>query len=175
MLEKKPLSEPEKEQLTTIYDQRLRLFVIINVIFVVLALIYSSENIHNIDDYGHPIPWKKNDDHFNLSATQMYFTSLSFLGYIIVGTGLIIFFKRINPFKQDLKCGEKEIVPYLITRKEYFPITNQYFVALDDPDYLHHEIDEDTYNQCTEGGYLFLSRAIHSGYVFEINGRFSLM
>lgn len=54
-------------------------------------------------------------------------------------------------------------------------MTNQYYVAFDDPDYMHHEIDENTFNNVNEGDNMYIYRGVYSKYVFEINGRFTIL
>ena len=110
-----------------------------------------------------------------VSGNQMILINIVLLESMLIIPGIFIFFRRIYPYRKDLKLGMKEKIPYTIIRKEYFPFTNQCYVAFDDPDYMHHEIDADTYNKVEEGDVMYIYRAIKSKYTFEENGRFSLM
>ena len=110
-----------------------------------------------------------------ISPFQMILLNTAYLEVPIIATFFIFLFRKVLPFRKDIRCGVKEKVPYQIIRKEYFPLTNEYYVALDDPDYMHHKLDEATYSQVNEGDNMYLYRAIYSKYVFEINGRYTIM
>jgi hypothetical protein len=161
--EKVPLTDEEKDMLLLIYRKRLRFFLTVNLIL--LGIIVFQIIRFFGPDFG-----------------RRDFTEI--LGMIIVmdgiplavisGTGLYVLFNRILPIKRDVDSGMKDKVPYQVIRKEHFYLTGQFYVALDDPDYLHHEIDEDTYHNLWEGCTIYLYRGTRSKYVFEENGRFTL-
>jgi len=165
-----PLSPDEKDLLHAIFVTRLRVlvsgFLLLESLFFVITLRMSFRR-YKVDQYD---LW---DSQHIRHWTAIVFGGMLCLFFIIYCA--CIFFKRVYPFYKDHKCGEKEIVPYLITRKEYFPITNQYFIGFDDPKYRFHQVDRDFYNKCYEGGTAYLYRAEHSKYVFENNGRFTLL
>jgi len=101
--------------------------------------------------------------------------SLIFLGCVLLATYIRFYIKKVLAYKRDAESGMKERIAYTIVRKEYFPETDQYFVTFDDPDYMHHETNRDTWYNCHEGGYFFIYRAKKSKYVFEESGRFSII
>ena len=136
------------------------------------GLLYNSLNNTDPEQYQYMHTTKKD---LGISPFQMILFSALYIEGPIIASFFIFFFTRVYPFRRDIKSGVKEVVPYTIVRKEFFPLTDQYYVALDDPDYMHHEIDEATYNKVNEGDYMYLNRAIHSKYVFEINGRFTIL
>jgi hypothetical protein len=169
--EKVPLKDEEKDQLRNIYRLRGRFFFSVYAILIPFAFAYS---FRGIDSYAN-IGSVSKDNAVSLSADGMWLVNLSVLGGIVIGSGVLILFKRILPFKKDAASGVKEKIPFTIIRREYFPLTNQFFVALDDPDYLHHEIDEDIYHKCAEGDTIYLYRGVQSKYISEENGRFSII
>ena len=130
---------------------------------------YEYNNAHRVTK------WEGEDQDKSITRLQMRIIAICFLEAIVVGTGIFVFLRRIQPFKADLKLGMKAKVPYVIVRKEYFPLTNQCYVGFDDPSYLHHEIDQDTFGQVNEGDVMYIYRGIKSKYTFEENGKFSLM
>lgn len=109
----------------------------------------------------------------------------AFLLQFLYGDGLLmaillivmtaIYCLRIAPYAVDCKKTCKECVPYVVTMKQYFNTTGQYFIGLNDPDYLHHEVDADFYGKVNEGDTVVLYRAPKSKYVFNARGRFSMM
>jgi len=109
----------------------------------------------------------------------------AFLRQLLYGDGLLIaillvflistYWLRVAPYASDCKRGCKEYVTYTVTMKQYFETTRQYFIGLDDPDYLHHEVDADFYSKVCEGDIVVLYRAPKSQYVFNERGRFTLM
>jgi len=174
-----PLLPEETAILKTIYNKRFTF-----IIAVYIGLIgmgnkfcgpYLLESFSGRMDHEEYVSLHTTDQKLGVSPFQMILIDTIFIEGPIITTFFIFFFGRVFPYRRDIRSGVKERVPYTIVRKEYFPLTNEYYVALDDPDYMHHKIDEATYNQVNEGDNMYLSRAIHSKYVFEINGRFTIM
>jgi hypothetical protein len=93
----------------------------------------------------------------------------------VILVALVTYTKRIATFKKDAKKGEKEPIAYKIIRKQYFGHTDQYFVSFDNPNYMHHEVDEAFYHNCSPGDYAYMYRAPLSKYVFDKGGRFSIL
>jgi len=171
-----PLTDDEKDLLNTIFNTRIRLFVIVYMIMIIIGAISAKSGLdyrYNFSNKYHH--WEEYPEARTISRSQMYFIGLSFLESIIIGSGIIIFSRRIWCYRRDIESGVKELVPFTIVRKEYFQYTQQYFLGLDNPDYMHHEVDEGTYNNCNEGDIVYLRKAIKSKYIFEENGRFTLM
>lgn len=166
-----PLNDEEKNLLRIIFNTRVKVLISGFVLLNVLSLLALTKGIR----INHPrlletsiydMPWHK-------MQAEMIIFLIIFLFMNSYCTS--IFFRNVYPFYKDFKSGEKEIVPYTITRKLDFPITKQYFIGLDDPKYPNHEVDENFYYNCNEGDTAYLYRAEHSKYVFEKNGRFTLL
>ncbi len=160
--EQVPLTTDERDMLLSVYQTRLRFMFLVYIIFFSKVLLLSFTGIMFAD--GPFLPWL---------MTAMIRSS--FIDVILIISALYFLFVRILPFRYDARCGMKEKVSYTVVGKEYFPLTNQYYFALDHTEYLHHEVDEDTYNKCSEGDTIYLYRGIRSKYVFELNGRFSIV
>jgi hypothetical protein len=99
-------------------------------------------------------------------------------------TGLVIFFvlpfyilfrSRIWAYRRDMRAGFKYEVHHQILGKQYFPITGQYFLRLDNVDYLHHEVEPFTYESLEVGGYYPVYFAPYSKYAFNLRAKFTLM
>ena len=146
------LTADDRDLLQTIYTTRLRFLTAAFAAWMLSTTFY-------VVLFSHP----KGSSEILIAVAVVFCLCAS--GYVI----------KIEPFKKDIKNGVKEIVPYTIIRKEYFEYTGQYFVALDDPKYLHHEVDAATYANCSEGDTMAIYRAPRSKFVFEDNGRFTLM
>ncbi|MCW3123459.1 MAG: hypothetical protein JWQ38_2951 [Flavipsychrobacter sp.] len=150
---------------------------IVYILLIVMALYYSTRGIDTRSKYTGEVigKWEENEDSKYVSRTGMWVINLVWLEAIVISTGVYFLVKRILPYKKDANSGIKEKVPYEIIRKEYFPLTDQYYFALDDPNYLHHEVDAVFFSSCNEGDSIFVYRAIRSKFVFEANGRFSIL
>ena len=116
----------------------------------------------------------KDDIKYDSTWAKWLITFVVLSSFLLI-IGIYLYVKRILAFKRDAESGVKERLAYIIIQKEYFPLTNQYYVMFDDPQYLHHETDQETWYNCYEGGYFFIYRAKKSKFVFEENGRFSMM
>jgi hypothetical protein len=161
--EKVPLLPEEKQLLLRIYDSRLRMF---------LGAYSGLTAIAFFLVVGPGYRALRTLDLLPLLGIILMVGAVPFAG--IMATGIYLLRKRILPFKHDAISGVKEKVPFRVVRKE-FDITGQYYVALDDPDYLHHELDEDTYNSCNVGDLVYLYRGARSNYIFEPDSRYTLM
>lgn len=171
-----PLTNDEKDMLLTVYDQRRRLLFVVYIILFAIALALSRTGIDTRGRYSNTINyWEENEDAKYVSRFGMWMINIAFLETIIMSTGIYFWMKRVGPLKKDADMNVKEKVPYEIVKKEYFSITGQYFFDTDDPAYLHHEVDEDTYNKLNEGDCFYIYRGVHSKFVFEDNGRYTIM
>ena len=169
----------ETALLQTIYNKRFTFIISVYIALIVMAgRLVSPGLFTNVVGQQDPVEYQRihtTDKDLGISPFQMVLLATLYIEGPIVITFFVFFFTKVYTFRKDIKSGLKEKVPYVIQRKEYFPLTSQYFVALDDADYMHHEIDVDTYNQVSEGDYIYLYRTIYSKYVFENNGRFTIL
>ncbi len=174
-----PLSHDEKELLTTIARTRIKyasVFYLFMVGLVATKAYDTSNNFfgHSVREQDGTVIWQANEDSKSVSKTLMSWIGFSVLGIPVIGAGFFYYLKKIRPFAMDAKTGMKERVPYLIERKQYFDHTGQYYFALNDPNYMHHEVDEAFYNGLQVGDALYVYRAQLSGYTFNERGSFSL-
>jgi hypothetical protein len=151
------MSEEEIGHLMLVYRVRRRNFFVTFITAILIAYVCSFPN------YEDPV------------TRGMHLAILTFFELPIIITGLLIYLIRIRPYLRDARNGVKDMIPYEIIRFTYFPQTNQYFISFDDPRYMHHEVDEVFYFNCTEGDYAYVSRAPISKYVFDQYGRFTLV
>lgn len=153
-----PMNEDEKTHLWYIYNTRLRFWLIsfLGMFCLAFGLCYSGDTRPQLDIEGKEIKAKKWD---NLTARQMRLVSFCFIGLPIAGVAWVSYRKRLLPYKKDARRAEKELISYQIVRKQYFEHTGQYFVSFDDPNYMHHEVDEAFYFHCSPGDYAYMYRA----------------
>jgi len=85
----------------------------------------------------------------------MYALCFSLLEGMVIILTAVVFLKRIYPFRKDLKHKMKEVVFYKVVQKEIFPGTQQYFIGLNNPRYLFHEVSPEVWRN-TEAGDDFL-------------------
>ena len=164
MKQYQPLEQEELELLKEVYSKRRWSLAYGYMFFLILSL-----SVPLRDCFEHP------DFFFDAARsvpTYLFIAIVVHLLFII--PGCILWYVRINPFRLDIRFGEKEVIPYTILRKEYFPNTGQYYVAIDDPIALHYELDEGQFQQCSEGDTIYVGRAVHSRFIFEQNGRYTL-
>ena len=170
-----PLTDNEKRFLLIVFRKRRHVLLSAYAICMVMAfLLCPRGNDIRTRGAARATHWEEQKDARIISRIGMNVLKFFFMGAILTSSFGYFYVRQVLAVKRDADSGIKERVPYTIVRKEYFPLTNQYFVAIDDPDYLHHEIDADTYAMCTEGDNIYLERTIKSKLVFEENGRFSL-
>jgi hypothetical protein len=174
--EQAPLTADEKDMLLTVYDQRRRLIFVVYTIFFALIFALSGRIDIRARYSNGVVRWEENnEDAKYVSRFWMKMINFAFLETIVMSTGVYFWMKRVRPLKKDADMGVKEGVPYEIVKKEYFAVSGQYFFDIDDPAYLHHEVDEDTYNKLNEGDYFYIFRGVHSKFVFEENGRYTIL
>ncbi len=83
---------------------------------------------------------------------------------------LLLYYYWALPYKEDAEAGVKERVPMVVVRKEYYPVTGQYFITLKGwPKHL--EVTEETYYNSTEGLPIMMERARKTAYLFGANDR----
>lgn len=174
-----PINEDERELLYTIYRTRLRVFC------GGYAFLVGTGVYHFIAPYGRMTEEQLSTriakgesyevfDH-SMTHSDMFWVLLLFFGGLVFISGAIIFFRKVYPFRKDLRDGYKESLIYTIIRKSNFTTTGQYFFSFDDPNFPHYEVDEDMWYEAAEGDEIVIYRAVHSKYVFVHNGRYTLL
>lgn len=167
-----PLTEDEKHHLQTVYGTRLRNLLSAYLVLVALGL-YTS-----LRAFGPKVKYRQYDREIAgivLTQEQSAMLVAAFIPAIIILTGVVFFFKRVYPYRRDLRLGVKEIVSYTIANKRYFEHTGQCFFSLNDPNYMHHEVDADTFHSMNEGDVVQVYRGVYSKHVFHRDGKFSFM
>jgi len=167
------LNENEKDFLLLIYKKRRRFLATVYIGLLVVVIFISPVGT----DYRRLEQQKielKNEVPFGFWF-GLLMKNIVFPGSIITISFIFFYLKAVLPYKRDANSGVKEKIAYTITSKEYFPLTNQYYVTFDDPNYLHHETDQDTWDRSYEGGYFYIYRTIKSKFVFEDNERYTLI
>ncbi len=164
-----PLTDDELDFLRSIYKKRRRFLLLVYVaMFVVAAFVcafaYSMDVLQN-----EMMP--KDNIHY-ASTLELRVINFLFISCILLLSWAYFYFRKALPFKRDADSGVKEQISYTIVKKTYFELTKKYYITFDDPSYLHHETDEDTWYNCYEGGYFYIYRAVRSKFVFEDNGRY---
>jgi hypothetical protein len=173
-----PLTEIEKDHLRQMFKIRLRVFcagyAFITGFILKTVLPYAQMNQNDLrrpagkpGDYevlGHLI-----------TREDMFYILLVVFGGFTFTTGAALFIKRIYYLRKDLKYGRKEAIVFTITNKLFFEYTNQFFLSLDNPNYLHHEVDHDFFNRCNIGDKVALYRTKFSRIIFDKDLRFTLM
>ena len=160
-----PLSPNEKKLLLKLYDERRRSFLAVYVILLALALGYAVRIGARSLDRDEPI---------HVSKLGMATINFSFLGTILISTGLYFLSTTVLPLKKDADSGVKEKVPFKINKKEYYAVSDQYFFAVDDWVNLHYEVSPDTFNEFNEGDIFYIYRGAKSKFVFEETGKYLL-
>ena len=167
--EQVPLTADEKSMLFTIYDSRRRFLLIVYIFLILLGVVVYFKGIWI--GYKH-IRFK---EYYEDVSIPTWVAAIGGLEAILIGSGLYFLFTRVLPFRKDIKSGMKEKVPFVVLKKQYFSISDQYYLTLDDPKYEYHVTDADTYYAVNEGDKIYLYRAPWSKYVFEENGKFTIL
>ena len=111
----------------------------------------------------------------HLTQLDIFWCLLVAFGLPTFLTGTVVFYRKIYCFHRDLRYGNKDPVRFRVINKLTFPLTGEYFLSLDDPRYLHYEVEADVYGQVTIGDCIELFRCRYSGHVFEKDYRFTLL
>ncbi|MFA6058694.1 MAG: hypothetical protein WC756_10885 [Taibaiella sp.] len=177
--EQHPLTVDEHELLTHIYQKRFRFFIGIY-LFLIGVAFFSALSISGRKPRLSHMSYTSNGYHYDerktgLSHMQMYGITIPLLEGLVIGTGILVYRKRIRPLRKDAKNGVKETIHYPITQKQNFQQTGQYFIGTNHPDYLFHEVDYETWQQVNVGDSFAVYRAPLSKYVFNGNGKYSIM
>ena len=157
------LTLEENKLLRTIFSKRLRMFL---TVLGVMTLWMFYANFSILID---------NEDVMELTKAELIFVRLGFLFFLIYGGFAVLFFKRIFPLYRDYKHNRKQVIRYTITMKRYFEYNNQYYIGIDHPDYLFHQVEKDEWLRIEVGHYYALFRAPYSKYMFNAQGRYSII
>lgn len=168
--EQAKLTDDEKDMLLTIFNKRRRFLMAAysGMIAVAFAVSFLSINARNLG-----AEWA--EKHSPGVEGIKWMGNLIFLEFVVVGSGVYFYVKRVLPFKRDAESGIKEIVPHEIMQREYFPLSGQYFFRFDEPGHLHHEVDEETYFNYVEGQTFNVFRGIKSGFVLNGDGKYAIL
>ena len=163
-----PLTEGEKEWLMNIYELRSKYYFQGGLIkcallwtvvaFPVYALVFAFHDILT----SHANPW--------LAGSGIHHVSiiLAIAALCVTVHSLILYYTWMLPFRSDALSGQKYIRQFAIERKEYFPVTGQYFIYIEGIE-NHLEVDASTYDKYEEGDRIPLKQAILTKYIFMAN------
>lgn len=171
------LTEAETALLRHIYHVRIRLFVAVYIVLLVIGL-KSALSIN-----GSAPMWQKENayryEHIQketgLTRRQVYRITIPLMELLVTGTGILVYCRRIAPLRKDIRNGFKETVYYTVTQKQYFEHTGQYFIGLNHPDYLFHEVSAALWHGTDIGDPFAVYRAPASRYVFNPRGKYTIM
>ncbi len=169
IIETVPLTENEKIWLLQIYEERRRrhksngfmkaLFAVAFIYLMLMTLfwpfIFSATN-GDQNDKAYFIHLIFSNLHIKLPVMLIIsgvYTKLRYYGWIL-------------PYKKDALSGVKYMSLFLVTRKEYFPITGQHFITIKCHQDKRFEVNDSIFYHCEEGGHIALGQAVKSGYIF---------
>lgn len=168
-----PLTGDESAMLQQIYKVRIRVFIT-TYAFLLLLAFKAGMSVDGGSRAGTSYKYDVRDNE-GFSRRQMYGITIPFMEAFVAGTGIVLYRKRILPLKKDRDNKVKEAIYYTVTQKQVFEHTGQYFIGLNHPDYLFHEVDFDTWNNTKVGDPFAVYRAPLSKYVFNARGKFTIM
>ena len=173
-----PLTDLEKNHLSHVYYTRVKIFCAAYAFFIGFLLRYLFP-FSKMSDEELNLPLKRSYDYEVLrhliTKEDMFYILLTVFGGFILITGCMIFFKKVYPYKKDLKYGYKEAILYTITNKLYFEHTNECFFSFNDPKYMHYKVEATLYDVYKIGDEITIYRCKYSKHVFEKDFRFTLM
>lgn len=167
-----PLTEDEQEHLMVIYYTRRRVFISAFAAMMMFALLGSFRG-WKTDDGDHPEDYEIFGHEF--LGMELYLLLLTFIVSIIAILGFRTYRKFVLCYKKDAQSGVKVAVLYRVIDKKYFSQTGQFYLSLNNPAYMHHEVDEAMYHSVIVGESIYIYKGRLSGYVFQKDGRFTLM
>lgn len=163
------MNEEELQLLRDIYKTRRHLFAGAFFFLILAGIVYGQR----IDRGNYRYGQDKSD--ITLTRSEMKIAGILWLEIPVCTFGAFVFFKRIRPFQKDIADGRKYRIYHAVTFKQYFPLTNQYFISLNDADYMHHEVDKVVYEQVNEGDAFPVYFTRYAHYAFNKNGSFTIM
>ena len=169
-----PLTVDEKEQLADLYKKQARkaLAVFISFTFVLSIISFTG--------FGFLVYAMANDVFLGGGDTWMVDQHFLSGWYLKIGIAALIsvilcafsFLNITLPHKLDAASGLKCRMPFRIIRKEYFPVTGQYFFTLSGANDRHCEVAQEIYEKCVEGDTVFIDMGFKSKYIFTDSDRF---
>ena len=163
-----PLTDGEKNWLLNIYNLRFRnyfpagvikcSFLWLIIVTPAYALFFAFHDVLTSDF----TPWLAG------SSIHHMFNILIIAGLCIASHSLILYYTWMLPFKNDALSGVKCIREVAVVRKEYFPITGQYFIYIEGLE-NHLEVDAGIYDKYDEGSKIPLKQTILTKYIFMEN------
>ena len=170
------LTTEERALLLKIFYRRRRTLFSAYAYIIILALLFSTKGIDRRNRYtNRATKWEDNEDAKYVPRNLMVLINFFLLEIPVVSTGVYFWIKRVRPYKRDAACGMKVLHPYFVKDKKYFPLTNQYFLVLDDASYMHHEVDIEVYNRIHAESSIYLPQGIYSKHIFQKDGRYLLL
>ena len=171
-----PQTPDDTELLRTIYNARRDFFAKVYITMFLAAFAFARIGIDKKNrQTGRTERWEENEDARYVSRTGMYFISLLYLQAFVIGSGTILYLKRIHPFKKDIESKTKQQLAYTIVRKEHFDHIDQYYFYLNDSSHMHEQVDKETYDSLQPGDQLYVYCGQYSKYFFNPDGRFSFI
>lgn len=171
--EKLPLTADESDLLRLIYRTRLKIFLPVYAFLLLIAFRSGMAIDGGRDRLGHRYVYNAKET--GLSRIQMYCITIPCMELFVLGTGIVFFRKRIWTVWKDYKNNIKEVIYYTVTQKEFFENTRQYFIGLNNPDFLFQEVSFDVWNETKVGENFGMFRAPISKYTFNFNDKYTIM
>jgi len=162
-----PMTEDDLCTLNTIYQKRIRFFLPVFLLMLVLASWFGLS-------YG-SFKGFQSSENFGITAGQLQIIDVVCLEIVVFSMGIFIYFKSIGCIKRDFQKGLKQPIVYHVVQKRFFENTRQYFVGLNNPKCLFQEVDAAIWNKVNVGSEFVVFRAPKSKYVFNPRGQFSII
>lgn len=151
------LTDDDLLVLNVIYQSRIRTFLFVFVTLFLLALVSVGQFIF-----------------YPENAILVCSSVFGLLIFVII-PGIIVFRKRVLVYRQDIRAGFKLKIYEQVIDKQYFPTTDQYFLSLNNADYLHHEVEAEVYALTSIGDRYPVYFAAQSQYPFTLRSRITMM
>jgi hypothetical protein len=153
-----PLTADDRFVLQTIYGSRLRAFFAVFAVMTLVLVLKAGPYLLELD-----------------SAAMNGLIGWTALILLLIVPALIAYLKSIRPYRCDLRAGFKYTVGETVVAKSYFSNTDQYFLALDDVQHMHHEVSAAVYAEAEVGRTFPVYFAAHSRYPFTLRTRVTMM
>lgn len=162
--ETEPLTQYERDYLMGIYTTRrnclwqifagcfvfMMFFFFSSLYFVVLAF------INDLFLGGHET-WLVNGKYLEGAAVRVAISIV-----ISVIAVCYTYYFEITPFGKDAESGIKQLIPFIITDKEYYPVTDQYFVRVKGVRNKMFRVSAEVYSTLQEGDSMRIGRSINA-------------
>lgn len=163
-LKTEPLTQYEQDYLMGIYTTRRNcLWQVFVGCFVVMMFFFFSSLyfvvaafINDLFLGGHET-WLVNGKYLEAAGGRMVIS-------VVVSTLAVLntYFFEVIPFKKDVKSGIKLVLPFVITSKEYYPVTDQYFVRVKGVRNKMFEVSAEAHANLEEGVPMYIGRSINA-------------